>query len=103
MDPLKEIIMKTKNTILLGWLGLLVCCLAGCGIRAQHLRSQPLTTVDTVAVSAQTDAGFLGYALDDLRGREYVFHYPTSFIVLINLLHIGVPHMDSETAGILFG
>lgn len=95
--------MKTKTIICLLLLGLSAYSITGCGIRAQHLRSQPLTTMDTVAASAQTDAGFLLYALDDLRGSKYVDHYPTSFIPLINLLHIGVQHKYPETAGILRG
>ncbi len=84
---------------------LIILCLSlaasGCSVRAQQLKSQPLNITESVSNSEQTTAKFLLYPLEDLRGGEYGYLYPSSLIPAVNFFHIGSYNQYPEQAGIL--
>ncbi|MFH2002439.1 MAG: hypothetical protein ABIK28_22390, partial [Planctomycetota bacterium] len=95
--------MKAKQACILIFILLLTLVHVGCSIRAVQLRSQPLATTEVVTAGKQTDAKFLIYPFDDLRGNEFLYLYPTSVIPIFNLFHIGSCHKYPETAALLRG
>jgi len=74
---------------------------AGCSWRAEQLKSQPLINSSNVSFEKETDKSFLVYAFDDLRGAEYAYHYPTSFIPPVMFFHVGSYNKYPGQAGIL--
>lgn len=77
----------------------LIC--SGCGIRAQALKSQPLAHAESVDAALQTDRRFLIYPFEDLRGGEYGFLYPTTFIPVVSFFHLGSYNNYPEQSAIL--
>lgn len=80
---------------------LLSLTVVGCSWRAESLRQQPLTHAKSVSLDTQTDKRFLIYPFDDLRGGEYAHVYPSSYILVANLFHLGGYNRYPEQAGIL--
>lgn len=73
----------------------------GCSIRAEPLRSQAITYDRSIDASKQSDKKFLLKPFEDLRGGEYGYIYPTSFIPLVNFFHLGAYYSYPEQANIL--
>jgi hypothetical protein len=86
---------------LLPLLGLSLIGGAGCSIRAEQLKAQPLAHTQSVDAARQTDKKFLVQTFEDLRGGEYGYLYPTSIIPVVNFFHIGAYNKYPEQAGIL--
>ena len=74
---------------------------AGCSIRAEQLRAQPLTYSRSIQSDKQTESRFLIKPFEDLRGGEHSYIYATSFIPVVNFFHIGAYNRFPEQANLL--
>lgn len=88
--------MRSRITFLLCF-----TVLMGCSWRAEQLRQQPLTLESTIDLDRQMDKAFLLYPFEDLRGGEYGYLYPSTFIPIVQFFHLGFYHRFPEQAGIL--
>lgn len=96
-SPLMEETMIWRRIVLV----FVLVAVVGCSYRAEQLRQQPLTLARTVALDRQGTKAFVIYPFEDLRGGEYGYIFPSSFIPIINFLHLGFYNKYPEQAGIL--
>lgn len=76
--------------------------LAGCsGSQALQLRSQPIPFDDPVEAGEKAGANFLLLPFADDRGEEFGYIYPSTFIPVASLFHMGGHTGYPENAGIL--
>ncbi|MFC1705237.1 hypothetical protein ACFL59_00260 [Planctomycetota bacterium] len=90
----------TRAFLLSAALVALVCC-SGCSVGAQHLRQHPIAYTEVLPASAQTNHKILIYPLDDLRGGEFLYIFPSSFIPVVNFFHAGNIHRFPEQSAML--
>ncbi len=71
----------------------------GCSVRALQLESQPMTFTGSIDPSHQSDKKLLIYPLEERRGAEYSYIFPSSWIPVVNFFHIGGDNKYPETSG----
>ena len=94
---------RVDRIVVVGALALALAIGGGtaCSVGAEQLKSQPLAYTQSVESTRQTNRKFLIQTFEDLRGGEYGYIYPTSFIPVIDFFHIGEYSRYPEQSGLL--